>query len=250
MVALYLYGFAVAATLYEQAVTLIEKGNPAAAIPLLEQASRQQPKDARVWKALGVAHASMNDYNAAEPAFANACRIAPKLPDACYYHGRALYALNRFPDSLTALAKAPAEECSVQLAKGQAHEGNGNAKHAEALYGQAMRECGQRLPEVSAALGLFLIREGRQHEAEPVLRHAVERFPNHAGARIHLGRLLVEKNLAAQALPHLEAAVRLASRSAQAHLLLAKAYTRLGRTSDAKPHFEAAAQLETDSQGR
>lgn len=249
MLAFLLCGFAFAATLYDDAVALIEKGNPQAAVPLLERASREQPKDARVWKALGVAHASMNEYSLAAPAFGEACRLAPNLADACYYHGRALYALNRFSESLAALRKAPAGQCNVQLAKGQAHEAAGNAKEAEAALRLALRTCGASTPEPSAALGLFLIRVGRHTEAEPLLASAVQRFPNSASLRAHLARLLLAKDAAAEALPHLEAAVRLAPNSAQAHLLLAKAYTRLGRAAEARPHFEAASRLEAAGQG-
>lgn len=238
MLALYL--FALAATLYDQAVALLENGNAPAAIPLLERAAREQPKDARVWKALGVAHASMQAYSDAEPAFAEACRLATNLPDACYYHGRALYALNRFPESLAALQKAPAAQCTVQLAKGQSHEGNGDAKEAEAEFRKALRTCGERVADVPAAFGLFLIRQGRAAEAAPLLESAVTRFPNAAPLRIHLGRLLLDHDRAAEALPHLETAVRLTPDSAQAHLLLAKAYTRLGKPAEAKRHFEAA----------
>jgi len=249
VLALLLCAFAFAATLYDQAVALLDNGNAPAAIPLLDRAAKEQPKDARIWKALGVAHASLQAYSAAEPAFAEACRLAPNLPDACYYHGRALYALNRFPESLAALQKAPAAQCTVQLAKGQAHEGNGSAKEAEAAFRQALRTCGERVSDVPAALALFLIRQGRAAEAAPLLESAVTRFPNAAPVRIHLGRLLIDRNSAAEALPHLETAVRLTPNSAQAHLLLAKAYMRLGRPAEAKPHFEAAAKWEADSQG-
>ncbi|MBS1826681.1 MAG: tetratricopeptide repeat protein [Acidobacteria bacterium] len=248
MLTLLLCGFALAGTEYDDAVALIEKGNPQAAVGLLEKVSRDQPKDARVWKALGVAYASMNQYANAEPAFAKACRLAPALADACYYHGRALYALNRFPDSLVALEKAPAGSCEVQLAKGQAHEALGNGAEAEAAFRQALRTCGWKTADAGAALGLFLLRQGRQGEAEPVLRATVSTFPNAGAARVHLGRLLLEKNDGEGAREQLEAAVRLTPNSGQAHVLLAKALVRLGRGAEAKAHFEAAARLEAAAQ--
>ncbi len=249
MLVFLLCGFSFAATLYDDAVALIEKGNPQAAVPLLERAAREHPQDARVWKALGVAHASMKEYALAAPAFGEACRLAPNLTDACYYHGRALYALNRFFESLAALRNAPAGECKVQLAIGQAQEASGKAKEAESALRQALRTCGGSSAEPASALALFLIREGRHTEAEPLLARAVQQFPNSAPLRTHLARLLLAKDAAAEALPHLEAAVRLAPNSAQAHLLLAKAYTRLGRAAEAKPHFETASRLEAAGQG-
>ncbi|MFN7920205.1 MAG: hypothetical protein U0Q16_08915 [Bryobacteraceae bacterium] len=63
-------------------------------------------KDARAWKTLGVAFASMQRYSEAEPAFAQACSLPPQLLGACYYNGRALYARIRFDASLAALRRA------------------------------------------------------------------------------------------------------------------------------------------------
>lgn len=246
---LFLVAFALIASDFDDAVALIERGNPQAAIPLLERHTSQNAKDARAWKALGVAHASLNQYSEAEPAFAKACILAPALPDACYYHGRALYALNRFPESLASLAKATQSNWPVSLAIAQSHEANGDAAKAEKAFRQSVAACAGKAADPSAALGLFLIRQGRLSEAESVLSAAVQRFPNAANARTQLGRLLIEKNAASDAIPHLEAAVQYAPNSAQAHLLLAKAYTHTGRANEAKPHFEAAARLEASSQG-
>lgn len=234
---------------YDNAVALLERGNPRAAIPTLERLSRDTPREARVWKALGVAYASLGQYSQAEPAFGKACAIAASLPDACYYHGRALYALNRFPESLAALAKAPQSAWSVQLAIAQAHEANGDAALAEKTFRRALSTCAGRAPNPASALGLFLLRQGRLDEAEKLLRATSTTFPQAADARTQLGRLLLEKNTPAEAITHLEAALQLMPNSAQAHLLLAKALLRTGKPADAQPHFDAAAKLEAAAQG-
>ncbi|MFN7920202.1 MAG: tetratricopeptide repeat protein [Bryobacteraceae bacterium] len=240
-------GVAVASSQFDEAVALIEKGNPQGAIPMLEQLTRADAKDARAWKALGVAFASMQRYSEAEPAFAQACSLAPLLLDACYYHGRALYALNRFDASLVALRRALPFDRSwkLQLAIAQSAEGLGDAKAAEEAY----RAASDRDPSAGAAYGQFLIRQGRWDEAESALRKVVERFPASAAGLTHLGRALLHRDRTTDAIALLERAVAASPNSAQPHLLLANAYVRAGRAADAQPHFEKAWKLEANSQG-
>lgn len=229
---------------YERGVALIEKGASAAAIAPLESATRSTPGDARTWKALGVAYAAGSEYAKAEPAFAQACRIAPQLADACYYHARALYALNRFDTSLAVLVRADQKQWKVMLARAQALEALGRVTEAAPAYRSALA-AGRLLDAGPAAgLGLFLIRQGRKDEALPLLQDAVQRFPKSPEAHTLLGRVLLEQGNTKEATPYLESAVALAPASAQAHLLLAKAYTRLDRTAEAQTHFEAAAKAQ------
>ena len=190
-------------------------------------------------KALGVAHSILSQYELAEPAFAQACRLAPKLADACYFHGRALYALNRFEASIAALEKAGGS-AKVRLGIGQALEALGRFDQAE----RAMREAtaNSNDPAASVALGLLLLRTARAAQAEAILTGTLRRFPQSAEANLGLGRALMERAAVDLAIPHLERAVSLTPESAQAHLLLAKAYMRVGRDKDAQPHFEAAAR--------
>ena len=79
---------------YDDAVALIERGRHDKAVPLLIRAAGARPGDAQTWKTLGVAYAAQNQYLLAEPAFRRACAINSGLEDACYYHGRTLYALD------------------------------------------------------------------------------------------------------------------------------------------------------------
>lgn len=245
---LLLLAFALAAapaSEYEDGVARIARGDLPGAIAALTRATQQDSANAKAWKALGVAYASSGQYAAAEPAFGQACKLAPKLEDACYYHARALYALNRFEPSLAALAHA-GNGWRVRLAAAQAEEALGRDAEAEAHYRAALKAPD---PSPAAAFGQFLIRQGRSKEARAVLEPSVERFPNNAASRIQLARVLLEANEAQSAIQHLERAVAAAPTSSQAHLLLAKAYTRAGRTAEARPHFEAAARYEAASQG-
>ena len=223
----------------DQGISLLEQGRSNDAIPLLNAATKAKPGDAVAWKALGVAHASLSQYELAEPAFGHACRLAPKLADACYFHGRALYALNRFEGSIAALEKAGGGS-KVRLGIGQALEALGRFDEAE----MALREAAAvgADPAASVALGLLLLRTGRAAQAEVLLDNEVRTFPKSAEVRLQLARALMERGAFDLAIPHLEYALKFSPNSAQAHLLLAKAYTRQGRVQDAQPHFEAAAK--------
>ena len=233
---LFFVWFALQISPLNQAIALLEQGRPAEAIPILSSLIKSNPHDPVVWKALGVAHATLNQYELAEPAFAEACKLAPKLADACYFQGRALYALNRFEASLKALEQAPSSS-KVKLGVGQALEALGRFDEAEHALQEAQNPTD---PGPSVALGLLYLRTGRTPQAEQILTTTVARFPNSVDARVHLARALLERQAIDLAIAQLERALVLAPDNAQAHLLLAKAYMRQGRDKDAKPHFEAA----------
>ena len=237
----FLFWLAVQVSQLDRGIALIEQGRPGDAIPLLLQSTETNNGDAVAWKALGVAYATLSQYELAEPALGQACRLAPSLADACYFHGRALYALNRFESSIAALDKAGGS-AKVRLGIGQALEALSRFDEAEKAMRQAVALAKGDDPSPSVALGLLLLRTGRAQQAEVVLARAVAAFPGSAEARLNLARTLMDRSAIALAVPHLERAVALAPSSAQAHLLLAKAYIRQGRDKDAQPHFEAAAR--------
>ena len=226
---------------YEQGIALIEKRQFDAAIPLLTRAAAARPGDAQVHKALGVAHAARNDYELAEPAFGRACELDAKLLDACYYHGRALYALNRFEAALAALRRAP-EGWRVSVGIAQAIEALDRPADAETEFRKALALCRDASPQPGVALSQFLIRQGRQAEAIEPLKAVLLRHPKSGEAHVLIGRVMLDRGQHQAAMEHLKQAVAIDPRSAQAHLLLANAYVKAGRPQDAKPHFEEAAQ--------
>ena len=229
---------------YAAGSTLFEQGRFADAVPYLLRATQAAPSDAKAWKALGVAYASQKLYRQAEQALARACKLNPKLAEACYFHGRALYGLDRFDDSrrvLAAAARLEPDSWLIELGIAQCAEALG-AADAEGRYRRAVRLARGRDPRPGVALGLFLIRQGRAGDAAPGLRGVAKSFPESAEARLQLGRALLEAG--EEAVSELENAVALGPESAQAHLLLAKAYTRAGRVSEAKAHFDEAARLQ------
>ena len=163
---------------YTRGVDLFEKHEYPAAITYLLRASREQPLDAKVWKALGVSYAAQNSFQEAEPALRRACELDPKLLDACYFYARALYALDRFEPSLQILERISPKYWKVHVATAQALDALGKPTEAEREYRAALVQSQDAHPQPGTALGLFLVRQGRFAEAAAPLQAVVKRFPS------------------------------------------------------------------------
>ena len=227
---------------YDRGLAHFRAGRLGQAVDAFAGAVKAQPQRAAAHRALGAAHAAMGNYNLAEAPFRRACELDPKDPDACYYLGRNLYALNRFESSLTDLSlalKTGVKPGRVYQGIGQAHEALGNSKEAEHSLQKAI-ELGW--PEAHTIYGVFLFRQGRLGEARRWLEAAVKNQPGSAQAHLELGRTLLQQGEATRALPHLERAVALDASSASAHLLLGKTFQRLGRNAEAETHFALGSQ--------
>lgn len=179
---------------------------------LLGAQHAEAPKDAAAWRALGIKWAREANYLEAEEPFRRACELDPKLPDACYFWARVLYALDRFEPSLAALKKLPPDARTV-LAMAQAEEALGRAREAEAHFKQAGDP---------VKYGLFLFRQGRLPEAEAVL----ERDPRTAEAWWQLGRVRYQLGKLAAARTALERSLALDPNQEPARLLLSKIKAR------------------------
>jgi tetratricopeptide (TPR) repeat protein len=239
--------FASAEELYKRGVDLFQNGKADAAAASLTEAARLAPGNAQIWKVLGVVYASSADYERAREPFEKACSLAPRLEDACYFHGRNLYALNRFVPALEALEKALARDRNapkIHLGVAQTHEALGNAEQAERAFRTAIRES-EKLPanargnpefDPRVHYALFLFRQGKQAEALPFAQAAVASAPESARARYELGRILYHLDKLGEAEAELKKAVELGF-GPPAELMLGKALVRLGREAEAQRYL-------------
>ena len=232
--------------LYQRGIKLLEELKLDEAAATLTKAVERSPS-ARAWKALGVVHATRQDYSLAEPAFRQACQLDPKEDGACYFHARALYALDRYEESIRSLEKAAVTDrgsSRVQLGFAQALEALGRAHEAEAQYRESIQQYRTSLPDLDPRLhfGVFLFRQGRLADAFHQFEQLLKAGSESARLRYYLGRTLYQLDRIDDAAKHLERAVELNSSDAAAHLLLSKAYARLGRTADAERHAKAGIQ--------
>lgn len=250
MAAVLLLMLASADELYRRGVEAFQSGRHDAAIESLAQAAKLAPKNAQIWKVLGVVHASREDYERAAEPFERACKLAPNLVDACYFEGRNLYALNRFEPALASLRKAlPTDRrpWRVHLGIAQALEALGRAGESEPQFLAAVRlyESAPETQRGSADFdprlhyAVFLFRQGRIQEALKPAHAATATHPNSGRARFELGRLLYQEGDLRESASELEKAVSLGFGQA-ARLMLGKVYLRLGRTEDARKQLDRA----------
>ncbi len=213
---------------------LLSENQPAAAIESLERCVALRPGVAQEWHALGVAAATLGDYERAERPFRTACELQPGLPDACLYYGRTLYLLNRFQPAIEVLRralKADSNNSQIYRLVALSWEGLGQMAEARAAFEKAME-----LNRGSAAnedpgidYGVFLFRQGHAEQAIAPLENALKRHPEASRAHLELGCVLLALDRLPEAEAHLERAVQLDPQSARSHLLLGKVYLRLGK---------------------
>ncbi|MGH9719716.1 MAG: tetratricopeptide repeat protein [Bryobacteraceae bacterium] len=223
--------------LYQTGLKHIEQGKHEAAVVSLEESIRMRASHAPAWKALGVAHAAMGDHPLAEPAFRKACELAPSLEDACFYHGRILYLLNRFDEAVSVLRKTARGDPRAHRVTALSLDGLGRWGEAEGEFRTAIRVYRRKGEDPRVDYGVSLLRQGRPEEALPHLQAAVADAPGSARAHLEAGRALVLLDRRESAVTHLERAVALDSTTASAHLLLGRIYTRLGRSAEAARHL-------------
>ncbi len=77
------------AGLFEEAKNLLEAGDAAGAVPLLEELTRQEPDNWRAFAHLGVAYARSGHYETAIGAFQRAVQLNPNAANLRYNLGQA-----------------------------------------------------------------------------------------------------------------------------------------------------------------
>jgi tetratricopeptide (TPR) repeat protein len=233
-------------TEFERGSGLFRRGKFREALEAFEQAVAKAPT-ANHLKALGTVHAAMENYLAAEGPLGQACALNPNEEDACYYHGRSLYALDRYEASLVSLGKAKAggsRPWRVSLAIGQALEALGRAAEAEAEYRKSILEAPSKpanadMDNPRADYGLFLYRQGRIEEAIGMLDAAVKTDASPRALYLS-GRAYLQAGRLKEALARLEMAIQRNPAYAEAHNSISQAYRRLGRLEDAERHSRLA----------
>ncbi len=181
---------------YSDGVRLIEEGKLQQAVARLQLAVKQTPAKAQPWKALGVAYAMAGDYTAAEQPFENACGLDKKLPDACYFWARALYALNKFESAIRILKLEEPQTGRTFTAMGQSLEALGNNQQAEKEFQKALA-AKDSAGEARLRYGIFLFRSGRISESADMLETSLKLLNRSSEAAAELGRVRYQQgNLA------------------------------------------------------
>jgi tetratricopeptide (TPR) repeat protein len=239
---------------YHLGIVLFRRGLLDEAAGPLTRATELNGKDTRALSALGVVYAARGLYEEAYEPFRKACGLNPRLPDACYYAGRAAYALNRFEASIEFLQKAlpvDSRPARVHAGMAQAYEALGNGERAEGSFRAAIKSNDALLKDRKLrpdddpriAYSVFLFRQGRLPEAESASAAAVADNPASAKAGLQHARVLYQTGRVDAAAEQLEKALKLHPNLAPAHLLLGKAYARLGKPEESRRHLGTAEKL-------
>ena len=188
----------------EQAQRLLAKGDPVAAIEVLEALLFAKPDHGQAMIVLGEARLVAHDPPGALTSFEQALKQRAGDPAALVGQGLALIALARFEPAITSLGRAVAEAAGDRAILADAYRGLGVAWRRRGDVDKAIRELRKAVAEdgedtdARAALGEVLVADGGPYdEALRHLERAAAATPPPALALYGLGRLwLVEGTVA------------------------------------------------------
>ncbi|MEZ5596653.1 MAG: tetratricopeptide repeat protein [Pseudomonadales bacterium] len=201
------------------AALLIDSGDHAGAIGLLERLAATRRNDADVFYNLGLARAESGDHEAAIHAYRRATRINPAHPMAWYNSGLSWRKLDRHDEAIKVLeqdfALAPRVDTARLLCR--SHDQLGH--HAECLYyarccasldGATPADLDQRIAVEARNLATSMyIDDAHAGELLAAAQHALDLQPDNAQSLLGLGLVQQQLGQHASALPLLERAMRL-----------------------------------------
>jgi tetratricopeptide (TPR) repeat protein len=228
LVALWLLTQAEAQSAYQRGLELYSQNRAAEAIPFFAEAARLAPDNAQYWKAMGVAHAKIEDYAGSIEPFRRACDLAPQLEDVCYYLGRAYYAADLYEKAIEPLKRAlryGRAKGKVEAALGQCYEALLQPGQAERWFRAAIGRNDEGRQAARLAYARFLTRQGRAAEAVPVAEAAQQ--PETPEARFELAFALSQCDRLEEALRAVERALELKPDYEEAFVLRSKIRARL-----------------------
>ena len=227
---------------------LAASGQIPTAIARMKEAVAADPRNADPHDELGSLYAQHQDWARAKEAFIAALEIDPNLAIAHLHLGMTLQALQQ-PGVLTELSKAyqiAPENPEIALQFGIALATAGRDDQAIPVLKHAL-ELDQKSADAAYQLGLALQRTNAPQEAIPLLQKAADADPKNAEVLTNLGMALCQVQEAKDAVPILQRAVALAPDNVTAHQNLAAAYIQLSQFDDAISQLRAALKLSPDA---
>ena len=229
---------------------LLQLGEPAQALGLLEPIAGDAANDKALAYVLGIAYLKNGKT-------ADAQRVLdPILKDTAsaegnYAMGMAMFTSGDYPSAIKALERAIQLNPSlphVYSYYGQALIFTGDADAALAAFGRQLA-ADRNDYDANYQQGAILSRRGRYAEAEPLLRHAVLLRPNSNWAHLALAEAWIGKNQWADARQELETAVARWPEFGPAHARLAAVYAKAGLKTEESRQQALAARYTTQTGG-
>jgi predicted O-linked N-acetylglucosamine transferase (SPINDLY family) len=221
---------------------LIERQEFAAALPQIAAACRAAPDDSAVQFLRGVCHHALGHLTHALEAFDRAASLDSGHRDARQAAVAVLCELGRAQEALPRceqlIAEAP-DDADVRFNTGLVHEALGNAVGAIARYEEALARDPKHRPALLNR-GLLLTRLGRLEDAHANNRAAAAAYPDLADSHYNLAEVALALRLSADALEHCARALTLDPRHLGALFDRTMALAALGRFDDARAAWTAA----------
>jgi tetratricopeptide (TPR) repeat protein len=201
----------------QQGLTLLERGQFAAAIAAFRQAVLLQPDWAETWCNLGSALRGQGDLHEAIDCYWRALEICPDLPELYNNLGVALQ-----------------EEGELERAAACYHRALSLKPDCAATYGN---------------LGLALVTQGKLKKAETAQREAARLQPSAAWPRVQLAQTLLANQKTSEATALFQEALQVRPQRPAIHLAWAQSLCELGRVDEAIAELREVLRLDPRSVG-
>ncbi len=222
------------------------------AIPLFRRVLAGDPEHFEATRDLAVALDRSGRLAEALPYFEHAVRIDPAPEISENALGVALLRSGRVNDAIAHLERAVSLDAAkgssmfgFYLDLGRAYVKANRYEDGLAQFRRARDIAGpdQPITIYDALVGDALVRLGRDSEAEPFLRRAIDADAGDAAHRLDLGRLEYRSGRYADAERHLSEAIRLQPDMVDAYVGLAFTYDSLGRRAEAQQTARHAVEV-------
>lgn len=224
-------------------ILLVRQKQPADAIPLLESAAKQKPKEYRPLIALAEAYLAAGDGPQAERRYREATEVDSKSAAAAAGLGRALAIQRKLDQAAPFFAKAAElspEYRDALLELASLYEQNKQSGEAIKIYQQFPEN-----PAVRERMGQLLLESGQAEAAIPHLEYATEKSPTTAN-RYALAMAYLKTKQLTKALPLLQQAVVDETQNVSLRMALGRVLRDARNFPAAAEQFLKAAQIQPD----
>ncbi|TAM45251.1 MAG: tetratricopeptide repeat protein [Gammaproteobacteria bacterium] len=229
----------------QKALALLQRNQPAEAIPLLEQACRADRRDAEAWFMLAAAHQKLGAFAPATEAYRQSITLRPDNAEAHYYLGNTCMALGDAPGAIDAFRHAirlRPNYLEAHINLGALLELQKNHAAAESCYREALR-LEPRNAERHYNLGNALQSQERFEEAVAAYRQSLSLRPAHADTYNNLGNALAHLERHQEAVECYEQALAIKRDLDEAWNNMGNALLSLRRIDDAMRCYRHALAL-------
>ena len=263
--------------IFDEAIELINAGNPRAAEAVCREAIERNPKDVNMLGMLGAVLVKMRRLDEAEQVLKRTVHLAPTFAKPHEDLGFVLLELERFEDAIEVLQKAVRLDPKLEFAQfnlgkalaltGKGEEADvafessfalsperkllaqaarlhkeGQLEEAEKLYRQVLKNNPDNV-DAMRMLAMVAATLKRFDDAERLLRRAVGIAPDFLAAVIDLGRILKEQDRFEEAIGYFKKAIEINPNNPQTHFLLAGAYAPAALNQEAAKEYQRTLEL-------